>query len=423
MLLMVAAGVTLAARPAGAQTAAVHSEMPVADPAEVGMSADKLALVVPKLQEFVDAKKVAGATVIVARRGHIVLHDSVGWRDIERDLPLEKDSIVRIYSMTKAITSVAIMMLIEEEQVELDAPVSCYLPELADCQVFSGMQDGEMQRVAPERQMTVRDLLRHTSGLTYGFFGDTPVDQAYVAAGVLKRDDTLDDLATKLSRLPLLHQPGVKFNYSVSTDVLGCIIERVSGHSLADFFQQRVFDPLDMQDTAFVVAPEDVGRFSDNHSPRAIGGLRVIDESHESDFLSQPGHYSGGGGLTSTARDYMRFCQMLLNQGELAGARLLESDSVLEMTKNQVPDSAYPIGVGDTRPGVGFGLGFSVVCEITDWTQFCHVGEYGWGGAASTHFWISPDDELAVVVLSQRMPFTFQLETAVKPLIYAAIED
>lgn len=410
---------------AAAQAVNIAAELEIVPAEAVGMSSEKLAQVIPKLQEFVDQEKVAGAIVIVARHGKIALFDSVGMKDLEHRQPMQKDTILRFYSMTKPITSVAIMMLVEDGQIGLDDPVSMHLPSLKGLKVFDGMDGDQMKLVEPTREMTIRDLLRHTSGLTYGFFGNTPVDQAYRTAGVLSEADALEDLATKLSKLPLLYQPGTTFNYSVSTDLLGHIVERVAGVSLAEFFGKRILGPLDMHDTAFVVVPENVDRFSDNFGPQQSSeGIKVIEQSHDSRFTRQPKHYSGGGGLTSTARDYMRFCQMLLNKGELHGTRYLKQSTVEEMTKNQLSESAYPIGVGgDHRPGVGFGLGFSVVQEITDWTQLCHVGEYGWGGAASTHFWISPQDDLAVLVLTQYMPFSFQLETAVKPIVYDAIID
>jgi CubicO group peptidase (beta-lactamase class C family) len=406
-----------------AQSAApVRTEMETASPVAVGMSTEKLAKVVPALQEFVDDQKVAGAIVIIARHGRIVLHDRVGWSDFESGKPMEKDSILRFYSMTKAITSVAIMMLVEEGKIGLDDPVSKYVPELAGVKVFDEEVDDELKLVDAERAMTIRDLLRHTSGLTYGFFGNTPVDQAYGRASVLAGTDTLQDTIDKLGKLPLLYQPGTRFNYSVSTDVLGHVVEKVSGQQLDQFYEQRVLEPLGMHDTAFHVAAEKIDRFASNYGPRQVGGgLTVKDAASTSRYLNPPKLYSGGGGLVSTAPDYMKFCQMLLDKGEFNGTRLLKTATVESMTKNQLPDEAYPVRLGGTRPGVGFGLGFSVVVEKTEWTELCHLGEYGWGGAASTHFWISPKDDLAVVLLTQYMPFSFQLESAIKPLVYDAI--
>lgn len=405
-------------------TATEQTQMSLAAAEKVGMSAEKLAKVVPALQQLVDDKKIPGAIVMVARHGKIVLHDAVGMRDIESAKPMETDSILRFYSMTKAITSVSVMMLVEDGEIGLDDPVAQYVPQLAGLRVFSEKVGDELKQVDSEREMTVRDLLRHTSGLTYGFFGDSPIDKAYLRDAVLDDDSTLQEMAEKLSALPLLYQPGTSFNYSVSTDLLGHIVEVVSGQQLDEFFEQRVFQPLDMRDTGFHVASEKVDRFANNYGPAIPGrGLTVIDSASNSKYLKPRKLYSGGGGLASTARDYMRFCQMLLNKGELEDERLLKASTVEEMTKNQLPAGAYPVTLGGSRDGVGFGLGFSVVVEITDWTQWCHVDEYGWGGAASTHYWISPRDDLAVVVLTQYMPFSFQLESTVKPLVYDAIVE
>jgi CubicO group peptidase (beta-lactamase class C family) len=400
---------------------ATADEMPLAKPETMGMSSEKLALVVPAMQKFVDDQKVAGATTIVARKGKIVFFESVGNQNIEVAQPMNRDTIVRIYSMSKPITSVAVMMLVEDGKLGLDDPVAKHLPDLKDVKVFVGVKDGALQLEEPKRPPTIRDLLRHTSGLTYGFFGDTEVDQRYRAADVLNRSSTLADMAKKLGGLPLLHQPGMRFNYSVSTDVLGRVVEVASGQDFDDFLRERIFTPLDMKDTAFFVPADKLDRFAATHGPKPDGGLRVTDAAATSQYLRKPCLLSGGGGLVSTAGDYIRFCQMLLNQGELDGKRVLRAESVAAMTKNQLPDAAYPVDLNGKRPGVGFGLGFSVAVEKTDYTTLSHVGEYGWGGAASTHFWISPNDDLAVIVLTQLMPFTFQMEHAVKPLVYDAI--
>ena len=406
-----------------ATTNASSLKLSSAKPEDVGMSSVELAKVKPALQKLVDEKRIPGAIVVAARKGRIVLFESVGWRDIANQKEMKRDSVLRFYSMTKPITSTAILMLVEQCKLDLDDPVSKHIPQFANLKVFSS-KDGEDDLKDADREMTVRDLLRHTSGLTYGFFASTAVDRKYQFARVLNPTDTLLDTVEKLGKLPLLYQPGTKFNYSVSTDVLGHLVEVVSGQPLDKFFQQQIFEPLGMDDTAFHVAAEDVQRFSNNYGPKPDGsGLRVIDASDSSRYLKVPSLYSGGGGLVSTASDYMQFCQMLLNKGELHGNRLLKSTTVEAMTRNQLPDSAYPIGVGDRRAGVGFGLGFSVVVEKTDYTHLSPIGEYGWGGAASTHFWISPKHELAVVALTQHMPFSFLVENAVKPLVYGAVSE
>lgn len=389
---------------------------------DVGMSSAELGRVKPAMQKLVDENRIPGAIVIAARHGKMVLFEAVGWRDIQNQKAMEQDSVLRFYSMTKPITSVAVLMLVEQGKVGLDDPASKYVPQFANLKVFNN-ENGTESLQDVEREMTVRDLLRHTSGLTYGFFGSTPVDRKYQFARVFAPTDTLLDTVEKLGKLPLLYQPGTRFNYSVSTDVLGHLVEVVSEQRLDRFFDQHIFKPLGMRDTAFQVAPENVSRFANNYGPKLDGsGLRVIDPSSSSRYLNSPSLFSGGGGLVSTAGDYIQFCQMLLNKGELRGKRLLQPTTIEQMTRNQLPDHAVPIGVNDRRDGVGFGLGFSVVVAETDWTKDSPIGEYGWGGAASTHFWISPEDDLAVIALTQHMPFSFLLENTVKPLIYGALQ-
>jgi CubicO group peptidase (beta-lactamase class C family) len=408
---------------ASAEEAKKASGVEVVPAEEAGMSAEKLALVAPALQKIIDEGKAAGAVAIAARRGKVVLFTALGKQDIASGAAMTPDSIFRIYSMTKPITSVAVMMLVEEGKLALDDPVSKHIPQLAGMKVYVSGEGDELKLEDAKREPTVRDLLRHTSGLTYGFFGNTEVDEQYRDANLLDNSGTLADMIEKLAKLPLVNQPGARFNYSVSTDVLARIVEVVSGQSFDKFLAERIFEPLGMSDTAFFVPEEKRDRFTACYGPGPDGKLTINDDPKSSRYLTNPRFLSGGGGLVSTAHDYLRFCQMLLNRGELDGKRLLEASTVDEMTKNQLSDEAYPVDVGGKRPGVGFGLGFSVIVEKTAFTGASHIGEFGWGGAASTHFWISPKDELAVVVLTQLMPFDFQMENAAKPLIYDAIEE
>ena len=382
-------------------------ELPVTSPENVGMSSEKLAQIKSSVQTLIDNEKMAGASIIVARNGKIVLSETFGMMDQKANKPVQPDTIFRFYSMSKPITSVAAMMLYEQGKLKLDDPISKYIPEFKELKVYSesGKHDGQV------RQMSVRDLLRHTSGLTYGYFGNTAVDKMYRAKGVLNRKSSLQDMINKLSGIPLLYQPGTKWHYSVSTDVLGYLVQKVSGQPLDEFFQQNIFEPLDMKDTAFYVPNEKANRFAACYGPKQDGGLKIVDEPTESIYLTQARLFSGGGGLVSTARDYMRFSQMLLNKGQLGGKRLLRCETVEMMTSNQLPDSVK------RGEGEGFGLGFSVRLRDGKFPQ----GEYGWGGAASTHFWISPKDELIVIALSQYMPFSSQLQNAVKSIIYDSI--
>jgi CubicO group peptidase (beta-lactamase class C family) len=401
-----------------AAMAAFAEELPRATPEEAGFSAPKLEKVKATVQAMIDKKETAGVLTIVARHGKIAQLETFGKMDIEADKPMQPDTIFRIYSMSKPITTTAAMMLFEEGRFQLDDPVSKYLPEFKGVRVYAG--EGK-EPIAPDRDMTIRDLMRHTSGLTYGLFGNSPVDKMYTAAKLFEAD-SLADMVQKISKQPLLYQPGTHFNYSVSTDVLGRLVEVISGKSLDEFFQERIFTPLDMKDTAFFVPEEKLARFAANYGPDEKKGLKVIDEPAKSRYRARPKILSGGGGLLSTARDYLRFCQMILNGGELQGIRLLKTETVQQMTTNQLPAEAMPINLGGNKQaGVGFGLGFSVR-EKGNVVLGAQDGEYGWGGAASTHFWISPKQELIVVALQQYMPFSLKLELALKPVINAAIE-
>ncbi len=402
--------------------AGLGQELPTAAPEQVGISSKELSRVKPAMQRFVDDRKVAGAITMVSRRGKIVYFEAVGMRDVEAEKPMQRDTICRFFSMTKPVTSVAVMMLVEEEKLRLDQAVSSYLPELKGLKVFVKSTDDGIELEDAKREMTVRDLLRHTSGFTYGFLSNTPVDKQYRKINVLDRRLSLQEMIKKLGETPLLYQPGTKWNYSVSVDVLGHLVEVVSGKRLDEFFRQRIFGPLDMHDTGFYVPEKKLPRFAKTYRPNLTGGLSVLDNPTTNRFTSPPTFLSGGGGLVSTARDYMRFCQMLLNKGQLGGTRLLRSATVEMMTSNQLPKNLLPITFGPVkRDGLGFGLGFSVRVAEAQSAAGGRVGEYGWGGAACTHFWISPRDKLIVIVLAQHMPFSLQLENAVKPIVYDAL--
>ena len=391
-------------------------ELPYAKPEDVGMSSSKLRGIEQAVGGHLDQNHLAGAVTLVLRQGRIVHFEAHGWRDLETRTPMTRDSIFRIYSMTKPIVSAAVMMLQEEGKLELDDPVHQYLPELEGLKVFS-----ENGNEAAARPMSIRDLLRHTAGLTYGLFGDTPVDKQYVETGVLSPADDSASFLKKLSELPLLYQPGGRWVYSVAVDVQGILIERITGQSLERFLRERLFEPLGMEDTGFHVPLERRDRFAAVHGPDGDGGLQVNDAPATSAFRFWPRRLSGGGGLVSTASDYAKFLQMMLNGGELFGKRFLRADTVREMTRNQLPDAAYPIALGAARPGVGFGLGYSIRVEDTRWDADARIGEYGWDGLASLHFWVSPADNLAVITMEQTMPYTWHLARSLKGLIYDAI--
>jgi CubicO group peptidase (beta-lactamase class C family) len=306
--------------------------------------------------------------------------------DVDAKKPMREDAIFRIYSMSKGITTAAAMILYDEGKFGLDDPVSKYLPEFKGLKVY-----GKSGNVAPKREMTVRDLMRHTSGLTYGFFGNHPVDLQYRKAGVSNMNADLVALTGKLGKQPLMYEPGTDWIYSLSVDVLGRLVEVWSGQSFDVFLQDRMFDPLDMKDTGFAVAKSELDRFAQYYTPDGKGKFEVIDE--------------------------------VSNGGKLGNVRILKKKTVKMMIVNQVPDEAMPIAFGGVkRGGVGFGLGFSVRVANSAWDPKGRVGEYGWGGLASTHYWVSPKDDLIVVTMEQTAPFSFLLEWGLKGAIYDAIE-
>lgn len=396
--------------------------LPQAAPESLGFDKDRLAKVPAKLQQLVDQKKVAGAVIAVARHGKLAMLEAKGMRDSQASQPMTTDTIFRIYSMSKPVTSVGLMMLVEQRKVQLDDPIETYLPEFADSKVFVGLEQSEVKTEPLKRKVTIRDLLRHTSGLTYGLFGNSKVDRMYRAAKVLSDDDNTQALVEKVAAIPLTDQPGERFQYGVSVDVMGRIIEVVSKQTLEQYLQAEIFEPLAMDDTGFFVPPESLDRFSTMYQTSLLGGLSASDRPATSRFASRPKMLSGGGGLVSTASDYLRFAQMVANGGTLDGVRILKNATVKQMTTNQLPRKAVPISVGSSKlPGVGFGLGFSVVVREISPTLMGRKDEYGWDGMASTHYWANPDQGLVVVVLSQRLPFSPQLK-AIKPLLQAAIQ-
>jgi CubicO group peptidase (beta-lactamase class C family) len=401
---------------------AVAGELPTAKPKDVGLDADKIQKVHDAVQALIDKKEMAGAVVAVARKGKVVVFEALGESEAGSGKPMKTDAIVRIFSMTKPITTVAAMILVEEGKIGLDDPVSKYLPEFKDRRVHTGKGD---ETVEAKREVTVRDLMRHTSGLTYGIFGNSPVDQLYKKAGIFAAGDSLQDMMTKLGKLPLQYEPGTRWHYSVSTDVLGRVVEVASGKALDEFFAERIFKPLDMKDSGFFVPEDKLDRLAASHGLDAKDKkLTATETADKSRFRSKPKLLGGGGGCVSTARDYLRFCQMLLNGGELDGVRLLKKETVAEMTRNQLGEEAMKAKNGGSADvGDGFGLGFGVRVGKDDAAAGKAVGEYYWGGAASTHFWISPKQELVVVALEQFMPNRPALQQAIKPLIYQAVKE
>ncbi len=393
-------------------TSASAAELNVVNPATAGFDATKLTAIEAKMQQHIDAGQLVGGMGLVARGEKIVFAKTWGQRDREKQLPMTEDTIFRIYSMTKPITSVAAMILVEQGKIKLNDPVSQYLPALANRKVLIETAENEgdvtTEEVPAKREMTVRDLMRHTSGFTYGFFGNSEVDKRYKSALLLVTDRTLEDTITKLAQIPLKYQPASRWHYSVSTDVLGRVIEVASGQSLAEYFAEHIFQPLQMEDTFFTVPPEKLDRLAQMYTPDDKGGLRPANRLQSFRFVTPTNRfYSGGGGLCSTTGDYLTFCQMLLNGGRLGKHRILKTSSVKEMTRNQLR----------TIPGVArgfkFGLGFSINAR----------GAYGWGGAAGTKFSIDPRNDLIIIYMVQINPTgQFNYAGEMNQIIYSAIE-
>lgn len=390
-------------------------EIPVVAPEEAGLSAEGLAEARAFMERQVADQKIAGGVVVVARGGRIGFFEAFGRQDIEAEQPMQLDTIFRLYSMSKAITTAAALRLCDEGRLSLDDPLGKYLPAFEDQQVATA--DGLRP---PSRPVNVRDLMLHTAGFTYGQ-GPAASREAFVRLQPLQ-SATLAEFADKLAQVPLAFDPGTQWSYSVSIDLLGRVIEVASGQGLDAYLHEALFAPLDMRDTAFRVPADQLARFAGNYA-RSADGLKPIDPPATSPYAGEVTFFSGGGGLVGTARDFLRFLLMIRNGGELDGQRILQPETVELMTTNQLPAEAFPIGFGpEVRHGTGFTLGFSVRTEITEWDPAGHVGEYGWGGAASTHYWVSPQDDLIVVTLEQIMPYQWDTEFGLKPLLYDAVE-
>lgn len=387
-------------------------------PEKVGLDSAKLKLVDEKMDQLISDNRMAGGIVMIARKGKVAHFGTYGMRDRERNLPMRKDTIFRIYSMTKAITSTAALMLYEEGKLDLNDPLSKFFPPLKKMKVW---RDGKL--IAPKREATVADLLRHTSGLTYAWMSNKDIGNAHRQVRLLDRDKPLVPMMNGIEKVPLLFDPGSDWVYGCSTDVLGGVVEVASEMSLDHFFEERIFKPLKMKDTAFYVEEKKVGRFAANYNYRN-GNLSLKDDPRKSRYLENPIFKSGGGGLCSTGTDYMRFLLMIGNGGNFEGKRYLSKKNVKLMTTNQIPKGGGWVTFGNqVREGVGFGHGFSVREKMSSWDPDGRLGEFGWGGAASTHYWVSPRDDLVVLTLEQVMPYSFNTEWALKGLIYNALKE
>lgn len=406
----------------------LHTEV---DPGEVGLDAARLRRIDEHFAQYVDTGKLPGSLTLIARQGKIAHLSTYGWRDIEASAPVNTDTLFRIFSMTKPVTSVAAMMLYEQGAFELTDPVSDFIPSFADLRVYTGGTADQPRTRPAVEPMRIWHLLTHTSGLTYGFHHLHPVDKMYRKAGFEFGNQSLDLATTcdEWSRLPLLFDPGQAWNYSVSTDVLGRVVEVASGQSLDEFFRDRILQPLGMHDTCFTVEQTDADRLAALYRADATGNAVRYDKFGRA-ALEPTKFLSGGGGLVSTAHDYNRFTGMLLGGGQLDGVRLLGNRTLKYMTRNHLPGGAdlETLAMDSfseaSNAGKGFGLGFAVNDDPVASKVVSSAGEYFWGGLASTAFWVDPAEDLTVLFLTQLMPSsTHPIRSQLHQLVYQALVD
>ncbi|TQV74549.1 beta-lactamase family protein [Exilibacterium tricleocarpae] len=409
-------------------SSAFAKDLPSTRPERQGFSSERLDRITQVTRNYVEQGKLAGAVTMVARRGEIVHFEAVGQRGASDDSPLKKDDLFRIYSMTKPIVVAATMQLYEQGKFHLNDPVSKFVPELKDLQVLNP----EGVQVPAEQEMTMQQLLTHTSGLSYGFNPTTdPIDQHYADAK-LTESESLDDFVNRLAKLPLKFQPGHQWHYSVATDVAGLIVERISGQPLDQYLYENIFEPLDMEDTFFEVPDDKLHRFLPNHflHPETGELAQIPDENLRGMAAFRDVKlFSGGAGLVSSTMDYMKFAEVMRNGGELNGRRILGTKTVKFMATNHLQAGLVKGGSGEqptqnpTIKGFGFGLGFGVVTDPTAAGVIGSAGEYYWGGAAGTVFWIDPVEDLAVIGMIQLMGSPYPFRADLKTATYQALTE
>ncbi len=399
-------------------------------PEQAGFDPARLNRITDFLQRnYIEPQKIAGCQVAVTRHGHLAYHAALGLMDIERGKPMRDDTIFRIYSMTKPITSIALMQLYERGLFQLNDPVHRVIPSWRSLQVYAGGDGQQLELQALPAPITFRHVLSHTAGLSYGW-SDHPVDRAYRQAGIDRGPgSTLSSFVEQLSQVPLVYTPGTRWRYSFATDVCGHLIEALSGQPLDQYFEEHIFTPLGMTDTRFSVAPESTERFAANYQRRRDKTLKLIDDPLASSYLEMPTFLSGGGGLTGTLADYLKFCEMLRLEGRVGDRRIIGSRTLRMMHQNHLPAGGdlASLALGDfaetAYAGVGFGLGFATSLDEVE-TGDVGRGDFYWGGAASTIFWVDPVEDMAVVFMTQLMPSaTFNFRGQLKNIIYAAMED
>ncbi len=396
----------------------------------VGLCSKRLGRILPWMQRYLDEGKLPGATTLIARKGQVVFCESLGFGDIESKKTLHIDSILRFYSMTKPITSVAAMMLYEKGLFQLDDPVSKFIPGFETMQVYVSGSGQDIQTKRAQTPMTIHHLLTHTSGLTYGSFNTGAVAKLYRQnrTDFNPNDGSLEEVVARLAELPLEFDPGSRWNYGVSTDVLGRLVEIWSGLPQDRFFREKIFEPLKMTDTGFTIAKNKLDRFVSLYEVTDENPLALMEDYQESDLTDSVETFSGGGGLVSTLKDYYSFTQLLRGKGEFDGIRLLGRKTVEFMTANHLPgdlaDMGQPSFNETSYEGIGFGLGFSVMLDPSKANIIGSLGEYAWGGAASTAFWIDPVEDMIVIFLTQLMPSSaYPIRRELRVLTYQALID
>ena len=412
------------------QGSAKTSDLAENRPETLGFSSERLDRLHAVMQQKVDQKQLAGIVTLLARHGKVVEERTYGKKDIASGAPMTKDTIFRIFSMTKPVTGVAMMILYEEGKWQPSDPISKYIPEFAQLKVFKGVdQGGKILVEDPAHPPTMRELMTHTAGFTYGIFGNSPVDKMYVDQRVWQ-SQSLKDMIDKLAKIPLLYQPGTRWVYSASMDIQGYIVEKLSGQSLPDFIQQRILGPLGMKDTGFFVPKEKRNRFATLYAADQKGELiasAAEGNAPVTNYAAQPSMPSGGGGMVSTAEDYLRFAQMLLNQGELDGARILAPATVQLMTSNHLAPSLmtgeFSAGPEKIRPGMGWGYDCAVFSDPQQAEEVVGKGTFFWWGAADTWFWVDPANDLIFVGMTQLMysPSAPYTEGLSRPPVYQAL--
>lgn len=414
-------------------TAIIHvapasvADLRVTKAEKVGMSSDRLERIQPFFKEnYTDQGKLGSVITLVARHGKIVHLGMSGHRDAAKQIPVSEEDLFRIYSMSKPITGVAMMMLFEEGKFQLTDPLSKHIPEFADLKVFAGVDDkGEMILEDPKRAPTVHDLMRHTAGFSYGFFGNTPVDKAYREAAILDPRVSLEDTVKKLANIPLLYQPGEKWVYSVSVDIQGYLVEVLTGKPFDVFLKERLFGPLGMDDTDFYAHEEDHHRLSAIYGSRDGEVVELKEPRVIEAYLAEPALKSGGGGLVSSTEDYFKFAQMLVNGGELNGTRILSRKTVEYMGQDHLP-STLDMSLGGQGVGMRFGLDFGLIANAAQTGSIGSNGVMFWGGAASTAFWVDPEEDLIAVLMTQYMSggeMNYPLRAQFRALVYGAVID